>query len=143
MDPLAFLTWQFVMFSLFVSVIMFVIRTVLEYFVPKLKTLKIWNSLLLLLLPVFIGATLGGLLKMYPYATGLTTTVEHVGYGSVAGMMSTILFKIIKELLINKVTSIFGGIGGQPMPPQQPPGGMMGVPPQPPPMTADKEQLHK
>ena len=109
MDPLAFLSWQFVMFSLFVATIMYVLRTVLESIFPKLATYQLLNSLFLMVLPVFIGAGLGDALKMYPYATGFTTTVTHVGYGAVAGLLSTILFKVIKELLVGKVTAIVGG----------------------------------
>lgn len=108
MDPLSFLTWQFVLFSLVVAVIMYVTRTILEYCIPKLIDTRLWNSLLLMLLPVFIGAGLGGWWKMYPYATGLTTISEHVGYGAVAGLLSTLLFKIIKELLMQKMGGMLG-----------------------------------
>lgn len=139
MDPLAFLSWQFVMFSLVIAAIMYVIRTILEFFIPKLMNFKIWNSLLLMLLPIFIGASLGDWWKMYPYAIGLTTTSEHIAYGAVAGLLSTVLFKVIKELLINKVVAVGTTIGGvvntvfSPSPPTTindpnllPPSGVMG-----------------
>ena len=106
MDPLAFLSWQFVMFSLFVATIMYVLRTILEFFIPKLTVFVLWNSLLLMILPVFIGAGLGRLLTSYPFANGFTTITEHVGYGAVAGLLSTVLFKVIKELLIGKVSGV-------------------------------------
>jgi hypothetical protein len=112
MDPLAFLTWQFVLFSLIVAAIMYVFRTILEFCFPQLTTIKVWNSLLLMLLPIFIGAGLGLWWKMYPYATGLTTSAEHIGYGAVAGLLSTVLFKVIKELLVNKITNTVSTIGG-------------------------------
>jgi len=110
MDPLAFLSWQFVMFSLFVATIMYVLRTVFENIFPKLKTYQLWNSLFLMIMPIFIGAGLGGALKMYPYAIGFTTTSTHVGYGAVAGLLSTVLFKVIKELLIGKAQAVVGGV---------------------------------
>lgn len=153
MDPLAFLSWQFVMFSLFVAVIMQILRTILEYFFPRLTTLKIWNSLLLMLLPIFIGALLGKLLPTYPFATGFTTTFEHIGYGAVAGLLSTVLFKVIKELLVGKVTGLVGGVmntigigGTQTIPPPPPPpntsiggtGSLMGSPPNTPNPTEER-----
>lgn len=112
MDPLAFLTWQFVMFSLVIAAIMYVLRTILEFFIPKLMTFKLWNSLLLMILPILIGVGLGDWWKMYPYAIGLTTNGEHMGYGAVAGLLSTVLFKVIKELLANKIVAVGTTIGG-------------------------------
>ena len=110
MDPLAFLTWQFVMFSLFVAAIMYVLRTIVEYAIPKAKTAKLWNSLLLMILPVIIGGLMGWLLKAYPYATGLTSIGDHIGYGSVAGLLSTIVFKVVKELLGSKIAAAAQGV---------------------------------
>lgn len=109
MDPLAFLTWQFVMFSLFVAAIMFVLRTIVEFAIPKAKTSALWNSLLLMILPVILGGFLGWIFKAYPYSTGLDTQLDHLAYGSVAGLLSTILFKVIKELLGSKITAAAQG----------------------------------
>lgn len=112
MDPLAFLTWQFIMFSLFVYAVMWVLRLTVEFFIPVAKTAKIWTSFLLLILPVIIGGLLGWGFKVYPYATGLTSSGDHIAYGSVAGLLSTLLFKVIKELLGSKITAAIQGAVG-------------------------------
>lgn len=134
MDPLAFLTWQFVMFALFVATLMYILRTVLEYFFPKLTTAKIWNSLLLMILPVLIGGFLGWFLNAYPYATGLTTKMDHLAYGSVAGLLSTIIFKVVKELLGSKISQAITGVMGVVSNVTGAPAPVVYGPPQPPPV---------
>src|SRR5271166_1694185 len=103
MDPLSFLTPSFILFSLFIMAIMYMLRTSLEYFLPSVKTNGFWNDFLLLTLPIVIGCVLGYVFKAYPYGTGFTANSTHSIYGSVAGLLSTLIFKLINGLLGAKI----------------------------------------
>ncbi len=108
MDPLAFLTWQFVLFSLSVMAVMFVVRTIVEYFIKLSKSSKLWNSLILPIAPIFVGGLMAYVLKMYPYSPGLDGKANHILFGLVGGLLSTIIFKVVKELLGGKISQMVG-----------------------------------
>ena len=98
------LNWQFIIFALAIAALIFVIRQSAEYFLVKLKIKKIWNNLFLPILPVVIGGLLGFSLKRYPYPNGLTTVDGRIIFGLVAGLMSGLLYRVIKSLLFSKIT---------------------------------------
>ena len=112
MDPLSFLTSNFVMFSLGIMAIMSIFRTFIEYFIPLAKVSKVWNGLILITAPVIIGGLFGWLIKAYPY--GVQGTATHIMFGAVAGMLSGIIFKVIKDLLGSRISQIYSSIAGQP-----------------------------
>ena len=98
------LSWQFIVFALAIAALIFVIRQSVEYFIVKLKIKKIWNNLFLPILPVIVGGLLGFLLKTYPYPNGVTTIEGRTIFGLVAGLMSGLLYRVIKSLLFSKIT---------------------------------------
>ena len=110
MDPLAFLTWQFILFSLGIMAVLLVIRRVVEYIFSKVKDSKFWNELVLTTAPIVIGGIMGFLFKAYPFATGFVTPGDHIIYGIVAGMLSGIIYKIVKGLLGNKIQSVVSNV---------------------------------
>lgn len=102
MDPILqmFLSWQFIVFGLAVAAIIFVVRTVVEYFVKKSQ---IWKELILPILPVFIGGFFSLFIKSYPYPNDLTSTGSRLVFGVVAGLLSGLMYRVIKSLINQKI----------------------------------------
>lgn len=100
-------SWQFILFSLTIAGLTYVVRTIVEYFlakpsVPLDKTSKIWTELLLPVGPVITGAVLGGLLTQYPFPEGITSASGRAFFGLVAGLFSGLFYKILKGMLSKK-----------------------------------------
>lgn len=113
MDPILqmLLSWQFIVFGLAIAALVFVIRQLIDYSLErwvklrqKEKKLKLWTNLVLPILPVLLGGICGFLVKTYPYPQELTTPGGRVVFGLVAGLMSGLLYRVIKSLLFQKVT---------------------------------------
>jgi hypothetical protein len=114
MDPIlqVLLSWQFILFSLAVAAAISIIRTIIEYIFSvrkrNLKRSKLWNDLILPLLPVGLGICGGIYLKHYPYpgftpgSDGLILRSDRIIFGLVAGLLSTLLYRIIKTLAYQK-----------------------------------------
>lgn len=104
------LSWQFILFSLGIAAGMYVLRTIVEYMMNiwqvTAKESKLWNDLLLPVLPVIFGAITGIVFKSYPYPDALTTGGDRFMFGAVAGLLSTLLYRVIKSLLIQKMQTI-------------------------------------
>ncbi len=99
------LSWQFVSFSLAISAILFVIKTVVEYIVSLWKPIqesKLWKELFLPILPVIIGSVGAALLSSFPYPENLTTVSARLVFGLIAGLFSGLIYRIIKALVIQK-----------------------------------------
>jgi len=119
MDPIlqTLLSWQFVIFSMAIAAVMFVLRTLAEYamsnWASAAKESKLWNDLLLPILPVIVGPAAAVLIKAFPYPDCLTTSSSRFIFGLVAGLLSTLLYRVFKALLLQKESSPnqFGGIG--------------------------------
>jgi hypothetical protein len=108
------LSWQFVFFSLGVAACVFVVRKIVEYLMANwaaaAKESKLWTELLLPILPVIMGAGGAVLLKMFPYPAGLTAASGRFVFGLVAGLLSTLLYRVINSLLGQKIVSIVSGV---------------------------------
>ena len=104
------LSWQFIIFGVAVSAVMFVIRTIVEYIMSAckmaVKDSKLWNELFLPILPVIIGTVGAFFFKTYPYPDGLTTNGDRIIFGLVAGLLSTLIYRIGKALLIKKIEAL-------------------------------------
>lgn len=111
MDPIlqTLFSWQFVVFGLAIAAIVFVLRKIAEYILSAYnlnsKESKLWQDLILPILPVVLGAVAGFLFTTYPYPDGLTTSGSRVIFGLVAGLLSTLFYRLIKSLLMQKITS--------------------------------------
>lgn len=105
MDPfLGFFTWQFILFCLFISGITFVLRTFVEFFEKDMKDLKMWNELILPIFPVIVGGLIAIFVSMYPYPDGFGSNTARLIFGSVAGLLSTLVFRVIKSTLNAKIS---------------------------------------
>lgn len=108
----AVLSWQFILFALSIAALTFVVRSVVEYCLdnPKIPTgsvtkqSKLWTELLLPILPVVSGAVIGFFATAYPFPDGLTTSSGRVAFGLVAGLLSGLLYRVIKGTLISKIS---------------------------------------
>lgn len=104
MDPLMqFMTWQFMLFSLAIAGVTFVLRTIVEYFIKNPNKQKLWEDLILPLFPLGLGVLLGKFMTMYPYPDGLTSMGGHIVFGFVAGMFSGLVYRYLKSILNTKL----------------------------------------
>jgi uncharacterized membrane protein YedE/YeeE len=105
MDPILdiLLSWQFILFGLAVAGVMYVLRILVEYFMQLAKKIplksKLWNEVLLPILPVIIGALGAVHFKSFPYPDSLVTRGDRIIFGLVAGLLSTLLYRVVKALL--------------------------------------------
>lgn len=101
---LAIFSWQFLIFCLGIAAITFVIRKLVEYFVlnnpsmPGNSSSKVWKELLLPIGPVVGGALFGLIATKYPYPTGISSISARVMFGLVAGLLSGLVYRIIKAM---------------------------------------------
>lgn len=105
----ALLSWQFLIFCLAIAAITFVIRRIVEYIldnpkIPASKTSKLWTELILPIMPVILGCVAGIVSKQYPYPTGLELTSGRIAFGLVAGLLSTLVYRVINAFLTSKIT---------------------------------------
>jgi hypothetical protein len=109
MDPILqiLLSWQFILFGLAVAGAVYVLRILAEYFIQLAKkdpkNSKLWNEVLLPILPVVLGAMAAVNFRSFPYPDGLVTRGDRIIFGLVAGLLSTLLYRVIKGLLSQKV----------------------------------------
>jgi lipopolysaccharide export LptBFGC system permease protein LptF len=98
-------SWNFLLFSLCVVVVTYIIRTILEYKSDKLKDLNFWNKLALPLMPIAIGVILASLIKDYPYSESIKSLSARIMFGSVSGLLSGLLWRLVKALINSKIYS--------------------------------------
>lgn len=120
MDPIlqTLLSWQFIIFGLAISAVVFVIRKIVEYSMTRWAKFAInasfWNELLLPILPVILGALLAIIIQHFPYPENLTTGSSRFVFGLVAGLLSTLIYRVVNSLLGQKITEVITSIKGQP-----------------------------
>ncbi len=104
------LSWQFIIFSLGVVAIITVFRTIAEYLLKNVKVIakesKLWHDLILPILPVIVGPVSAMLIKGYPYPEGISTGGAKFVFGLVAGLLSGLVYRIVKALYSQKLASV-------------------------------------
>jgi hypothetical protein len=105
----ALLSWQFLIFCLAVAAVTFVVRSVVEYIldnpkIPASKNSKLWHELILPIMPVILGCVCAYADKTYPYPTGLNFVGGRVAFGLVAGLLSGLVYRVIRAFLTSKIT---------------------------------------
>ena len=103
----AILSWQFVLFSLSIATITYVIRIVVDYCL-KAKNIDpkrciIWTDLFLPLMPVFLGSLAGYIAKQYPYPVDISSVSGRLAFGLCAGMISGLIWRVVKSMLVMKI----------------------------------------
>lgn len=117
MDPIlqTLLSWQFILFSLSISAVVFVVKTVAEYLMSTYAVLAkesaVWNKLILPILPIVWGGLLGFIFRRFPYPDALTHAGDRIMFGLVSGLLSTFIYSVVKGLLGQKIGTIFGSGG--------------------------------
>jgi hypothetical protein len=112
----ALLSWQFVFFALAIAAVTFVLKKVVEFAIdnPSIPTgnmtkeNRFWKELFLPISPVVLGAVAGLLAKMYPFPEGIASASARIAFGMVAGLLSGLLYRIIKGTLASKLSTVTG-----------------------------------
>lgn len=112
----ALLSWQFVFFALAIAAMTFVVKTVVEFAIdsPNIPTgnatkeSRFWREVVLPISPVLIGALAGFFVQVYPFPEGIESTSARIMFGMVAGLLSGLLFRIIKGALASKLFAVTG-----------------------------------
>lgn len=112
----ALLSWQFVFFALAIAAMTFVLKKVVEFAIDNksiptggmTKENRFWKELVLPISPVVMGAGAGFLAKMYPFPEGIESASARLAFGMVAGLLSGLLYRIIKGTLASKLAAVSG-----------------------------------
>lgn len=104
------LSWQFIIFSLGIVAMTTVFRTIAEYLLKNVQVIakesKLWNDLILPILPVVLGPVGAMLIKGYPYPEGIATSGAKFVFGLVAGLLSGLVYRVVKALFNQKLASV-------------------------------------
>lgn len=109
MDPIlqVLLSYQMIIFGLAVVAVVFVIRKIVEYimetFFPKGLTSHFYNDVILPIMPILLGVIAGIFFRKFPYPDGLTTFGDRIIFGMVAGLLSSLIYRVVKSLLFQKI----------------------------------------
>ena len=101
----ALLSWQFILFALGIFAIVWTLRTVVEFAVPKVIGKTWWEKLFLPILPLVLGIVIAKFATNYAYPDGLSSFSGRELFGLVAGMFSGLTYQVVKGMLKNKIQS--------------------------------------
>ncbi len=101
----------FIFFCLAISAVTVVTRKIIEYIlehprVPTSKKSKIWNELVLPIAPVIIGPVWAFFAPTYPFSATLTNAHGRVIIGLVAGLLSGLVYRVVKAFVVKDVPAI-------------------------------------
>ena len=101
------LSWQFVLFCLGLTAIVFIVRKTFEYVLANVssfaKSSKVWKELILPIFPIVLGPLVAYIAKEYPYGDTLKFTSGRLMFGLVAGLLSGLMYRVIKSFLTTKI----------------------------------------
>lgn len=124
MDPIlqVLLSWQFMLFGLAVAMVVYVLRLIVEYIASSFKydlsKSKFWNDLALPIIPIALGLVGAWLLTTFPYpgftpnAAGVVARGDRLIFGLVSGGFSTVMYRVIKALLYQKLVDTANNLTG-------------------------------
>jgi hypothetical protein len=102
------LSWQFILFGLCVFAVVFILRTIMEYLLNNFKIIakesKLWNEVILPIAPPIIGVIMSMFGKSLPYPENLTTSDGKIEFGLVAGLLSGLIYRVVKSFIVSKIT---------------------------------------
>lgn len=104
----ALFSWQLLLFSLGIFAVVWVIRTIVEYFIPKSVGSNLWEKLILPLAPVVLGSIVAFFATKYAYPDGLSSVSARLMFGSVSGMLSGLVYSVVKGMLKDKIKGFMG-----------------------------------
>jgi hypothetical protein len=97
------ISWQFLLFSIGVFAIIYILRTILETAFPSITTNRIWEKAILPISPFVIGCVIALIAKNYAYPDNLSSELERFFFGLIAGMFSGTSYQIVKGLLKKEI----------------------------------------
>ena len=102
------LSWQFILFCLGIAALTSVVRKVVEFIldnpkVPASKTSKFWTELFLPILPIILGLVMAVMAKKFPYPMDASSALVRGLFGSVAGLLSGLVYRILAGMLRAKL----------------------------------------
>lgn len=112
----ALLSWQFVFFALAIAAMTFVLKKVVEFAIDNesiptgsmTKENRFWRELVLPISPVLMGAGAGFFAHMYPFPEGISSASARTAFGMVAGLLSGLLYRMVKGALVSKLAAATG-----------------------------------
>jgi len=100
------LSWQTLLFTVGIFIFSFFIRRTLEAVFPSLRKdtpdttgSRIWQMVLLPMLPVAVGMLTAGLVKRWPFPPSIDHLESRVIYGAVCGFFSSWSYRIAKKVV--------------------------------------------
>jgi hypothetical protein len=103
----ALLSWQLLLACLAIAAATFVFRKVIEYLMEThlnfQKSSKLWTDLVLPIFPMTFGCLSALFAKGLPFPDGITTGSARFACGLVAGLLSGLVYRVIKSFLASKV----------------------------------------
>jgi hypothetical protein len=103
------LSWETLVFSLAIFVFSLFLRRALEAVFPTLArntplstAQRVWEMVILPIVPVLVGILIALFVKTWPYPPGLTATGPRVLYGAICGFFSTWAYRVISALITQK-----------------------------------------
>lgn len=92
------LSYQFIILSLAISAITYVMRNILEFFF-QVNEKKLYNDLLLPCIPIIIGTLIGLISTKFPFPEQIISISARCCFGSVAGLLSAQIYRLVKSQL--------------------------------------------
>src|SRR5258708_32417446 len=92
----ALFSWNFLLFSLGIAALVWFIRTVLEYFYPKIDGNQLWEKLIFPLMPLIFVAVIAIFAVKYPFPEGVRSFIARLLFVSVSGSLGWWLYHVIK-----------------------------------------------
>jgi len=107
-----FITWQFLVLCIGIAAVTFVFRTIIEFVIldnprmPGNRTSKFWRDVVLVILPILLGATFAIVDTSFPYPAVISESYSKFLFSSSAGLLSPTLYRVIKALLWKNTTVV-------------------------------------
>jgi hypothetical protein len=109
MDTLlqSILSWQFLSLCLVIfAIVKYIVRSPIEYILTRYKQQwlknKLWNDVLLPVIPLIVGTIFALVAKQYPYPN-ITSVSGRFVFCCAAALLSGLVYRIFKSILISKV----------------------------------------
>lgn len=98
-------SWEFLLFSFGIFTIIWIIRSVIEYFIPTAIGSKLWEKLILPIAPTLIGMTIAYFATKFPYPDSITSVSGRIFFGLTAGNLSSSGYQVLKGMIFSKIQS--------------------------------------
>ena len=103
MDLSLLISFPFLLMSLMIAAVTYVIRNGLEA-IWQLEEKKLWNNTILPCLPIIIGLMFGLIFIHFPYPVLIGVSLSgRLCFGAVAGLVSSKVYRVVNSLLEKEI----------------------------------------